>query len=342
MNNKELLQYITKEIDRNHDVDVNYTLKGKSYLVKFMSANIFRKINMPCVMVIPYENCSDMLVLESNNLESNDLEKSLGQANETAFELIKLTDYKPAPILVPIIPSEMDLPYFQQLSKESFALSKDDKNYRIDEQIVAMIEQAKKFVKMENGTKLQNKIFLNGYSSSGVFAQRFALLHPELIDTACIGGASGSIPLPSKNIGYPIGIQDYEELFDKSFDMEEYSKIKFRYYVAGLEISDKAKDRFDENEIPVSEHDMSYFERSVPLDVGIKQRSVLGMELFERAEKTVKLLKNSGLNIEHTIIPGREHSNKNGLGLTSLGDAFVDTTYKNSINTKEKEVPDAR
>ena len=315
MNNKELLQYITKEIDRNHDVDVNYTLKGKSYLVKFMSANIFRKINMPCVMVIPYENCSDMLVLESNNLESNDLEKSLGQANETAFELIKLTDYKPAPILVPIIPSEMDLPYFQQLSKESFALSKDDKNYRIDEQIVAMIEQAKKFVKMENGTKLQNKIFLNGYSSSGVFAQRFALL---------------------------IGIQDYEELFDKSFDMEEYSKIKFRYYVAGLETSDKAKDRFDENGIPVSEHDMSYFERSVPLDVGIKQRSVLGMELFERAEKTVKLLKNSGLNIEHTIIPGREHSNKNGLGLTSLGDAFVDTTYKNSINTKEKEVPDAR
>ena len=74
----------------------------------------------------------------------------------------------------------------------------------------------------------------------------------------------------------------------------------------------------------------------------LSKEAFLGMELFERAEKTVKLLKNSGLNIEHTIIPGREHSNKNGLGLTSLGDAFVDTTYKNSINTKEKEVPDAR
>jgi len=342
LNDKELLQYVAKEMQRNHDVDINYTLKGKSYLVKFMSANIFRKINMPCVIVIPYENCSDMLVLESNNLESNDLEKSLRQANETAFELIKLTDYKPAPILVPIIPSEIDLPYFQQLSKECFDLSKGDKNYRIDEQVVEMIKQAKKYVKTESGVNLQNKIFLNGYSSSGVFAQRFALLHPELIDTACIGGASGSIPLLSKNIGYPIGIQDYEELFGKPFDMVSYSKIKFRYYVAGLETTDKVNNRFDENGLPAPEHDMSYFDRSVPIDVGIKQRKVLGTELFERANKTVQLLKNSGINIEHTVIPDREHSNRNGKGLTSLGEAFVDNVYKNAMNSKKPEIPDAR
>lgn len=342
MNDKELLQYITKEIERNHDVDINYTLKRKSYLVKFMSSSIWRKINIPCLLVIPAENCSDKLVLESNNLETNDLESSLQRATETAFGLIDVTNYKPAPILVPVIPSQRDLPYFQQLSKECFELSKDDKNYRVDEQVVKMISQAKRFVKMENGVNLQDKVFLNGYSSSGVFAQRFALLHPEWIDTACIGGASGSIPVPSKNIGYPIGIQDYEELFDKTFDLDSYSKIKFRYYVAGLELEDKAEDRFDESDLPVAMHDMSYFDRSVPLDVGVKQRAVLGKDLFERAERTVQILKNSGVNIEHTIIPDREHSNKNGLGLTNLKDAFIDKTYKEMINSKKLELPDSR
>lgn len=342
MNDKELLQYITKEIDRKNDVDVSYTLKGKTYLVKFVAPNIWREISMPYIVAIPDENCSDMLVLETNTLETNELQPALERAVEKTIELTNLTSYKPAPILFPIIPSEIDSPYFQQLSRDSFVLSKDDKNYRIDEQVVQMIEKARKFVKEENGVNLQDKIFLNGYSSSGVFAQRFAMIHPELIDTACIGGASGSIPFPSKNIGYPIGIQDYEELFGKPFDMESYSKIKFRYYVAGLETSNKANDRFDENGLPAPEHDMSYFDRSVPTDVGIKQRNALGIDLFERAEKTVQILKNNGVNIEHTIIPDREHSNRNGLGLTSLGDAFVDNVYRNSVNSKKPELPDAR
>ena len=56
----------------------------------------------------------------------------------------------------------------------------------------------------EYGTKVNDKIFLNGYSSSGYFAQRFSLIHPELIDTACIGGSSGSIPIPNTDLDdYP-------------------------------------------------------------------------------------------------------------------------------------------
>ena len=37
----------------------------------------------------------------------------------------------------------------------------------------------------EYDTKVNDKIFLNGYSSSAVFAQRFSLIHPEIIETAC-------------------------------------------------------------------------------------------------------------------------------------------------------------
>lgn len=289
MNNEELLQYVAKEIRSRCDVDINYTIKGKDYLVKYITPSYLRKFNMPGVMVIPQENCSNRLVLESNNLETNDLNELLRNASQTAYKLIELTKSKPAPILIPVLSSEKELPYFQQLSRGCFELSKNDRNYRIDEQVVRMIEQAKKFVKRENGIELDDKIFLSGYSTSGVFAQRLAMLHPELIDTACIGGASGSIPFPSKGIGYPIGIQDYEYLFGKSFDMDSYSKIKFRYYVGELETTTKAPDRMDEEGAPAPMHDMSYFDRSVPTEVGIKQRTALGQDLFLRADRSVKL-----------------------------------------------------
>ena len=60
--------------------------------------------------------------------------------------------------------------------------------------------QSKSIIENETGKTVQDKIFLNGYSSSGVFAQRFALLHPDIVETACIGGASGSIPIPTEKL----------------------------------------------------------------------------------------------------------------------------------------------
>lgn len=171
----------------------------------------------------------------------------------------------PSPIVVPLIPSYKDSPYFQQLSQECFSLSSNDRNYRIDEQVVRIIDKAKSILQTERGLIAEDRIFLNGYSSSGVFAQRFALLHPEIVETACIGGASGSIPIPTEKLAYPIGVADYEALTGKKFDLESYSKIKFRYYVGELETQNKTDSRVDDNGNPAPMHDMSYFDRSVPI-----------------------------------------------------------------------------
>lgn len=233
MNHAELLQYVTKEIKNNHDVDINYTIKGKSYLIKFMSPNYLRKINIPCILAIPQEISSDKLVLEVNVSETDNLHDSLEHATEEVFKLTDLTRSKSAPILVPVLPFGENSPDFRQLSKECFELSKNDPKYRIDEQVIRMIEQARKFVKRESEIDLADRIFLNGDANTSVFAQRFALIHPELIDTACI--ESASVPLPSPKAGYPIGTQDYEELFGKQFDIRRYLGINFKYYDAKLE-----------------------------------------------------------------------------------------------------------
>ncbi len=136
-------------------------------------------------------------------------------------------------------------------------------------------------------------------------------------------------------MAYPLGIADYESLTGKKFDLESYSKIKFRYYVGELETQNKSDSRFDDFGQPAPMHDMSYFDRSVPTEVGKYQRSILGTEMFSRAQNTIQILQNLGIDVQHKIILGRGHNNRNGIGVNELGDKFVNDTYKSTIKSRE-------
>lgn len=170
--------------------------------------------------------------------------------------------------------------------------------------------------------RIADKIFLNGYSSSGVFAQRFALLHPEVVGRALIGGASGTIPLPTEDFGYPLGIKDFKELFGVQFDETEYKKIQFAYYVGELETKtpswehdisgnkvkrDSEGNLTDKTQIIPPMHDMSYYTRSTPLDMGGQQRNILGQDLQDRWKKCLEYYEQKGYHITHKIYRGAEH-----------------------------------
>lgn len=77
----------------------------------------------------------------------------------------------------------------------------------------------------------------------------------------------------------------------------------------------KSDNRMDEDENLAPMHYMSYFDRSVPTEVGKKQRSILGKNIFERAHKTIEILKKHSINIELTIIHGRSHNDDSGIGV---------------------------
>lgn len=333
MSNEELFMKIKNELFNGRDSEIDYSINGIKYRIKFISYDHENGINIPSIVAIPLvENVSKNIIFEANNMESEKSSDILEQGINTLGRLSILTQEEPGIIVVPLIPSYKDAPYFQQLSKECFDLPKDDLLYRVDEQIVRMIAKTKNMVLNEFGINLDNKIFLNGYSSSGVFAQRFSLLHPEMIDTVCIGGASGSIPVPSDDLDYPLGVKDYEELMGKKFDFEQYKDIKFRYYVGEYETFKKSNCRYDDNGEFAPMHDMSYFNRSVPVDVGKKQRELFGKDMFERANRTVQVLKSLGLNIEHHIIKGRGHNNyKDIVGVNELGDRFITDSYREFI-----------
>ena len=296
---------------------------GKNFIEILGNQNIHINLEskIPFVLITPSTlKDTQTLVMESNNLETNNIQSLLRQALSTGKDLNDILKGS-NPILIPILPSESpSAPYYQQLSAECF-----QNGERPDLNVVEAINKAKEIMKNQYNVNLNDKIFLNGYSSSGCFAQRFSLIHPELIDTACIGGASGSIPIPSKDLDYPLGIKNYEELFGKKFDIEEYKKITFNYYVGSLECETKSSDRTDENGKLAPMHDMSYFDRSVPTDVGETYRKRLGKDMFERAKNILKILENSGINISHTVIPNTAHNDREALKL-----AQKNPLYKNA------------
>ena len=83
-------------------------------------------INIPYILVILLsENINVQLVVEVNNLESENLEEIIEQVTQTGIRLAQLTRDLPSPIVVPLIPSYRDYPYLQQLSQECFNISSD-------------------------------------------------------------------------------------------------------------------------------------------------------------------------------------------------------------------------
>lgn len=338
MDNDKFIKYVSNELVNGKDIEIESVLNGVPYKIMFLAIDSDNGINIPSILAIPLSNeVNNQIVVEANNLESEDSKKILEQGIQTGYRLACLTCDLPAPIIIPLIPSHKNYPYLQQLSAECFDIPKGDKNYRIDEQVVRIINKSKAILKNEVGLTASDKIFLNGYSSSGVFAQRFALLHPDVVETACVGGASGSIPVPTKDLSYPLGIADYEQLTGKEFDFENYSKIKFRYYVGELETQNKSNTRVDDFGNLAPMHDMSYFNRSVPVDVGKKQREIFGKDMFSRVERTIQVLKSLGIDIQHEIILGRGHNNIDGIGVNELGDKIISDTYKNTIVDRELE-----
>ena len=319
----------------NFGFAMDYKICQKNYLVQLIYPQENSSYHIPYILVTPNQMKEKAtLSVEVNNLESDNQEELLKNGLFTAYRLTKNLIEFDNPVLIPILPSVKNgIPYYQQLSKECFSVPKESPYYRIDLQVCSVIDDAKK--KLSNQTTIDDKIFLNGYSSSGVFAQRFALLHPERVDTACIGGASGSIPIPLENIGYPIGIGDYEKITGHPFDMEAYEQIKFRYYVGLLEDTRKTNERFDENGHPAPMHDMSYFRRSIPTEVGIKQREIFGKNLIERSEREIEIMKEMGIDITQQVMEGRTHNNFNGNGVNELGDSFIKETYQNRNCSKQ-------
>ena len=86
-----------------------------------------------------------------------------------------------------------------------------------------------------DGYNVADKVFMDGYSAGGMFAQRYALLHPERLMAVAGGQCGGSITVPDVNYDWPVGIRDFEDLTGVPFNQATYEKLPQLYYIGDLD-----------------------------------------------------------------------------------------------------------
>ncbi|MDD3005911.1 hypothetical protein [Flavobacterium sp.] len=188
------------------------------------------------------------------------------------------------PLLVPIFPrpSSQELIYTHALDRDVI-LDNSQELKRLDLQLLEMIKDAKNILSSLN-IKVDDKIFMNGFSASATFTNRFAFIHPEKIKALAIGGFNGELMLPEKKINqlkfnYPLGIHDFSKLFNKNFDINQFKSIPQFIYMGKL----------DENDAVQFEDAYNDIERNLI-------NSNLGIDVQNRYLKCQEIYKNNNVN----------------------------------------------
>ncbi|MFC5268984.1 hypothetical protein [Adhaeribacter terreus] len=147
------------------------------------------------------------------------------------------------PLLVPIFPrsaTNWEL-YTHALDRETL-LSQNATLKRLDLQLLAMIKDARKQLK-QRGFPVKEKFFMNGFSASGTFANRFSLLHPEKIKAMAAGGINAIPILPVSQLketplSYPLGIADLKKITGREVNLKAFNQLPKMLYMGALDEND--------------------------------------------------------------------------------------------------------
>ena len=157
------------------------------------------------------------------------------------------------PLLVPVFPrpgGDRWRIYTHSLDRDTL-LVKEGELRRIDLQLIKMITHAQRLLR-HNNLKVNEKVFMNGFSASGTFANRFAILHPTVVRAVATGGVNGIPTFPTDRwndttLRYPVGIADLKEIADVEFDETAYKRVSQYIYMGALDDNDTIpyRDAFD-------------------------------------------------------------------------------------------------
>jgi hypothetical protein len=180
-------------------------------------------------------------LIQPNNsgITSDDPDVHKSDAWWTGFERYKIANKLNVILLVPafIRPATDSHIYTHALDRDVMETDRKDIS-RIDLQLLAMIDHCRAQLE-QGGIKSDEKFLIQGFSASGMFANRFTMLHPERILAAGIGSPGGWPVAPMKNyngnaLPYPTGVNDFELLTGKGFDSTTYAKVP-QLFVMGSE-----------------------------------------------------------------------------------------------------------
>ena len=269
--------------------------------VTYVAANPGKGFNYGYYYYIPesINNAEKKYVLvEPNNtgFKTNDMNEHDNEARNLIFSRRYFSDQLSVALLVPVLPNpESGETYTHALDSDTLRI-KIGKLKRIDLQLISMIDDLKERCQ-DNSLYMELKIFLNGFSASGGFVNRFTAIHPELVKAVSSGGNSSTSILPTESLKnerliYPVGIANLKTLTGRTFDFGEYKKVPQYIYIGSL----------DTGNDPVPNNDMfNPDERRI-------SKKILGENKISRWQSAENIIKQLGCdNITFVTYPNVGH-----------------------------------
>lgn len=226
---------------------------------------------------------------DSLEVHETDVKKRMAQ-NSSFASLLKVA------VLMPVFPRpETDWKiYTHALDRDS--LVTDKKEYaRFDLQLVAMIDDARGRLKKDK-LKFDKKVLLTGFSASGMFANRFAFLHPKRVKAAAIGSPGGWAIAPAadykeKSLPYPIGAGDFKTVTGEKLDLKNLRKVPLFIFLGDGDDNDSViyRDGYEE-----TDENLIF--------------ALFGKTPVERWAVSKSLYKQAKMNAEFKLYPGVKHT----------------------------------
>lgn len=201
-------------------------------------------------------------------------------------------------LLVPafIRPAEEWRIYTHALDRDVLATERRDLA-RLDLQLLSMVDDARAALAAD-GILTDDKFLLQGYSASGMFANRFAVLHPKRVKAVAAGSPGGWPIAPVTHWGgealpYPAGVADLEELTGQPFDSLAYKAVPQLIVMGALDGNDSVDFRDGWDEGPAALVDRLF-----------------GSDPISRWEDATMLYREAGADARFVLVDGIGHDRK--------------------------------
>jgi dienelactone hydrolase len=199
-------------------------------------------------------------------------------------------------VLMPVFPrpkTDWQI-YTHALDRDS--LTTDKKEYRrFDLQLIAMIDDARARMRRKQ-LRFDERVLINGFSATGMLANRFTFLHPTRVKAAAIGSPGGWPMAPASEFGgkalrYPIGTSDFKTVTGGKLDLKNLRRVPLFVFMG---------DQDDNDSVPFRD---SYEEEDKSLIF-----ELFGKTPVERWEVSKRLYAENKLNAEFKLYPNVKHT----------------------------------